>query len=135
MFITSFFTDTFAYLTGRFFGRRKLLPHISPNKTVEGSIGGILGSCAGMLIYGIIVQFFFNLTVNYLLLFGMGFVCSVVSQFGDLAASRIKRQYGIKDYGNIIPGHGGIMDRFDSVIFTAPTIYLIVSNLSPFIIG
>jgi phosphatidate cytidylyltransferase len=133
VFIGAFLTDTFAYLSGRYFGKHKLCPRISPKKTIEGSIGGFVGSCAGMLIYGGVLQFFYSLDVNYPYLLGLGLVCSFVAQFGDLAASCIKRQYGIKDYGNIMPGHGGITDRFDSVIFTAPTVYLIVSNITLFV--
>ena len=132
VFIGSFLTDTFAYLSGRFFGRHKLFPHISPKKTVEGSLGGFVGSCLGMLVYGLIIQVFFDLGVDYFKLFCLGFACSAVAQFGDFAASRVKRQDDIKDYGNIMPGHGGVMDRFDSVIFAAPAVYLIVSNVTIF---
>jgi len=134
VFIGAFLTDTFAYLSGRFFGKRKMLPHISPKKTIEGSIGGFVGSCVGMLVYGFLVQFFSRYNVNYLNVLGLGLICSAVAQFGDFAASRIKREYGIKDYGNIMPGHGGVMDRFDSVIFTAPAVYLFVSNVALFTI-
>ena len=116
VFIGAFLTDTFAYLAGRFFGRHKLCPRLSPKKTIEGSIGGLIGSCAGMLVYGVIVRFFCNIGVNFFYMLVLGIASSAVAQFGDLAASRIKRQYGIKDYGNIMPGHGGVMDRFDSVI-------------------
>lgn len=129
VFIAAFLTDTFAYISGKNFGKHKLCPRLSPKKTIEGSIGGVIGSCVGMVLYGVIVQFIFGLGVNYSHLILLGIVGSAAAQFGDLAASRIKRQYGIKDYGNIMPGHGGVMDRFDSVMFTAPVVYLIVSNL------
>jgi len=132
VFIGAFLTDTFAYLAGRFFGKHSLFPCISPKKTVEGSIGGFVGSCIGMVVYGLIVRHFFMINVNFALILCLGLISSAVAQFGDFAASRIKRQYGIKDYGKIMPGHGGIMDRFDSVIFTAPAVYLIVSNFNLF---
>lgn len=134
VFIGAFFTDTFAYLAGRYFGRHKLCPRISPKKTIEGSIGGFLGSCGGMLAYSAVLESFFSLKVNYPYLIGLSLICSLAAQFGDFAASRIKREYGLKDYGNIMPGHGGITDRFDSVIFTAPTVYLIVSNMTLFVV-
>ncbi|OQB14232.1 MAG: Phosphatidate cytidylyltransferase [Firmicutes bacterium ADurb.Bin193] len=129
LFIGAFLTDTFAYLTGRTLGRHKLCPRISPKKTVEGAIGGFVGSTAGMLLYGLIIERFFDLGVNYANMVFLGLACSAAAQFGDLAASAIKRQYNIKDYGNLMPGHGGVMDRFDSVIFTAPVVYLIASNI------
>ena len=129
VFISAFLTDTFAFATGKIFGKHKLCPRLSPKKTIEGSIGGVIGCCVSLLIYGLIVQFVFNIGVNYSNLMLLGIISSATSQFGDLAASRIKRQYGIKDYGKIRPGHGGVMDRFDSVMFTAPIVYIIVSNL------
>ncbi len=117
IFIISFCTDTFAYFTGYLFGKHKLIPKVSPKKTIEGSIGGILGSTICCVIYAMI----FNLSVSHL--FIVGSIGSIVAQFGDLFASSIKRYVGIKDYGNLIPGHGGILDRFDSVILVAPFIY------------
>ncbi len=129
VFIGAFLTDTFAYIVGRIFGRHKLCPRLSPKKTVEGSVGGLFGACAGMLAYGLIMQYGFGLGANYPNLVLLGLASSAAAQFGDLAASAIKRQYGVKDYGNIIPGHGGIMDRFDSVIFAAPVVYIVATNL------
>ncbi|MBO5998951.1 MAG: phosphatidate cytidylyltransferase [Lachnospiraceae bacterium] len=124
IFISSWICDTCAYFTGRAFGRHKLAPHLSPKKTVEGSIGGIVGAAAASFIASLILYFVHG--ENYMLLFTLaGAAGSVISQAGDLAASAIKRVKGIKDYGRLIPGHGGMMDRFDSVIFTAPVIYLI----------
>lgn len=118
IFIIAWSTDTFAYFGGFLWGNKKLCPKISPKKTIEGAISGIIGS---MLVCAIFSYIFF---ANYILIFALlGAVGSVVSQVGDLAASQIKRQVGIKDYGNLIPGHGGILDRFDSVIFTAPVVY------------
>jgi phosphatidate cytidylyltransferase len=124
IFIIAFSTDTFAYLVGCSCGRKKLCPTISPNKTVEGSIGGILGSIALTVIYSLFVKIEPIWKIIILTMF-----TSIMSQLGDLVASRMKRITGIKDFGNIIPGHGGIIDRFDSIIFTAPVIYYFVRYL------
>ena len=120
-FIGSWVTDTFAYFTGRLFGRHKLAPVISPKKTVEGSLGGILFAVAVFGLYGWIVSGR-GPVPNYKVLLLAGLLVSVVSQIGDLALSAIKREYGIKDYSRLFPGHGGVLDRFDSVIATAPLI-------------
>ena len=119
-FICAWVTDSFAYFSGRFFGKHKLIPAVSPKKTVEGAIGGVLFCVIAMLVFGFVIVKFFNptthLTANYLVLGVSGVFISVVSQIGDLVMSVIKRKYGIKDYGWIFPGHGGILDRFDSVL-------------------
>ena len=120
-FVGAWITDTFAYFTGRFFGRHKLAPVISPKKTVEGSIGGILFAIGAFALFGAILSGR-GLSPNYPALLLCGLLVSVVSQIGDLALSAIKREYGIKDYGRLFPGHGGVLDRFDSVIATAPLI-------------
>ncbi len=122
--------DSAAYFTGSFVGKRKLCPNISPNKTVEGALGGIIGSVVGIMIAGLVFQFlvYRDVTVNYLALLIIGVYCSVVSVIGDLVFSVIKRECGIKDYGSIMPGHGGLLDRFDSVIFCAPFVYFISEN-------
>lgn len=130
VFIGAFMTDTFAYLAGVSFGKHKLNEWLSPKKTIEGSIGGLIGSAGSMALYGFIIERFFGFGVDYLMLVILGLASSVVAQFGDLAASRIKREFGIKDYGQIMPGHGGVMDRFDSVIFVAPLVYIFVSNIA-----
>jgi len=116
--LTAFGTDTFAYFSGTLFGKRKLCPTLSPKKTVEGSIGGVIGSILLCLVFGKI--FVPELMIHCAII---GFVGSIFAQFGDLVASAFKRRMGIKDYGNLIPGHGGILDRFDSILFTAPLIY------------
>lgn len=121
IFLIAFGTDTFAYFSGNMFGKHKLCPTISPNKTIEGSIGGIIGSLIITTIYAI----FMNIDPLWKILI-MSVLTSIISQFGDLVASRIKRITGIKDYGKLIPGHGGIIDRFDSIIFVAPVIYYFV---------
>lgn len=119
VFLTAFATDTMAYFTGYFLGRHKLCPVISPKKTIEGSVGGIVGS---VVICGMFAVWLApGLLSDFLILGGLG---GIVSQFGDLTASIFKRKMGIKDYGTLIPGHGGIMDRFDSVLFTAPLVFL-----------
>ena len=119
-FIGAWVTDTFAYFCGMLFGRggkHKLIPEVSPKKTVEGSIGGIVFCVASMILFGLIIEKIdSSFQANYLLLAIGGLIISVVAQVGDLAMSVVKRHYGIKDYGFIFPGHGGILDRFDSVI-------------------
>lgn len=123
IFIISFGTDTFAYISGNLFGKKKLCPEISPNKTIGGFIGGIIGS----ILLSIIFSIYFNLGPIWKIVI-LAIICSILSQLGDLVASKIKRSTGIKDYGNIMPGHGGVLDRFDSIIFTAPAIYYYISN-------
>lgn len=121
--IGAFVTDTAALFGGKFFGRHKLCPKLSPKKTVEGSISGILGCVICTLIFCLICNIGFGLEINYLWAVVIGLGASIVSQLGDLSASCIKRQFGIKDYGKIFPGHGGVMDRFDSLFFVAPFVY------------
>jgi len=116
--LTAFGTDIMAYFTGMLLGKHKLCPKISPKKTIEGSVGGTLGS---VILCGLFSWIFApELIVHALIIGALG---GVISQFGDLTASIFKRKMGIKDYGNLIPGHGGILDRFDSVLFTAPMVY------------
>lgn len=127
VFIAPWVTDTFAYFTGRFFGRHKLIPEISPKKTVEGAIGGTFFGILSFIVFGLIMQLSFGYAPNYLVLGVSGALCAFISQIGDLIASLIKRERGVKDYGSIFPGHGGVMDRFDSVLATAPLLYAIFS--------
>ncbi len=119
-FICSWTTDIFAYFTGRFLGKHKLIPTVSPKKTVEGAIGGVVFCIIALVLFGFIIDTFFDpygiISANYLVLAISGVFISVVSQTGDLVMSVIKRHYGIKDYGWLFPGHGGILDRFDSVL-------------------
>lgn len=122
IFITAWGTDTFAYLSGNLFGKTKLCPKLSPNKTVEGSVGGILGAVLLTLIFAK----YFRLFPLYKFVL-LSFLGSIVAQLGDLTASKIKRITGIKDFGFIMPGHGGILDRFDSILFTAPFVYYFVN--------
>lgn len=124
VFLCSWISDTCAYLVGVTMGKHKFVPNLSPKKTIEGVIGGIAGSVLLGAVYGLILKNYTTAFANpipvCMLIGGIG---SVVSMIGDLAASAIKRNYDIKDYGKLIPGHGGILDRFDSVIFVAPIIY------------
>lgn len=116
IFIGAWTTDVFAYFTGFLFGKHKLIEDVSPKKTIEGSIGGILFCAAGFAILGIVVDHWFAQNANILFLIVSGVIVSVISQIGDLIMSVIKRHYGIKDYGKIFPGHGGMLDRFDSIL-------------------
>jgi phosphatidate cytidylyltransferase len=130
IFLSSWGCDTCAYCAGSLFGRHKMAPRLSPKKTVEGAIGGI----AGAALLGFIYASFFG--KNMLEIRNPQVACAIacaiagmISMIGDLAASAIKRNHDIKDYGNLIPGHGGILDRFDSVLFTAPAIYFAIMFL------
>lgn len=124
-FVGPWVTDTFAYFTGFFFGKHKLIPDVSPKKTIEGSIGGTIFCIGGCAIYGFIVQKYFCQDVPPIWAFAiLGFIIALVSQIGDLTFSLIKRKYGVKDYGFIFPGHGGVLDRFDSIIATAPLLLI-----------
>ena len=126
IFISSWICDTCAYVVGMLLGRHKLAPVLSPKKSVEGALGGVLGSAVVGAVYAIaVVETVISdqqITWIFVLISSVG---AVISQVGDLAASAIKRNHEIKDYGRLIPGHGGVMDRFDSVIFTAPMIYFL----------
>lgn len=125
-FVFGWVTDTFAYFTGRLFGKHKLIPAVSPKKTVEGAIGGAVCCALVAMLYGLLAGIWFDAVPNYVVLALSGLVIAVVSQIGDLAMSAIKRQYGIKDYGKLLPGHGGLLDRFDSCM--AVTIVLALIN-------
>ena len=116
IFIGAWITDIFAYFTGFLFGKHKLIPDVSPKKTVEGSIGGIFFCLLAFVAFGIITDAFFNTNSNLIYLAIGGVIISVISQIGDLIMSVIKRHYGIKDYGKLFPGHGGVLDRFDSIL-------------------
>ena len=116
IFLGAWTTDIFAYFTGVFFGKHKLIEDVSPKKTIEGSIGGILFCTLSFVILGIITEIFFDRNANIIFLIICGMIISVISQVGDLIMSVIKRHYKIKDFGKIFPGHGGMLDRFDSIL-------------------
>ena len=133
IFISSWICDTCAYLSGMAFGRHKLTPVLSPKKSVEGAVGGVLGSAlVGALFGHLLLNGIFEDQEMALICAVLCAAGAVISQIGDLAASGIKRDHGIKDYGRLIPGHGGVMDRFDSVLFTAPIIYYLAILLIRF---
>ncbi len=129
IFIGAWGTDTMAYTFGRLFGRRKILPEISKNKTLAGAIGGVLGCTLLMVVFGLIVHNYFSLDISYITLVLLGLFCGFISQIGDWSASAIKRYVNVKDYGNIMPGHGGVLDRFDSILFVAPVVYFVLNFL------
>ncbi len=124
VFLCSWGCDTCAYCVGVLFGKHKMSPKLSPKKSVEGAVGGVVGSVLLTFLYVWIFRSAMDVTLNEaVILSAISGVGALISMVGDLTASAIKRNYEIKDYGNLIPGHGGILDRFDSVIFTAPIIY------------
>ena len=132
-FVMAFLPDVGAYLVGCAIGKHKLCPNISPKKTVEGLCGGFLGGIVGMLVYALVLQKFFGVTPNYFFAAIYGVIGAAAATFGDLMFSVIKRQTGIKDYGNLLPGHGGILDRFDSVTIVAPVAELLLLAI-PFMV-
>ena len=133
VFVASWVCDMFAYFVGRAIGKHKLIEEVSPKKTVEGSIGGIVCTTLAFALYGLIITLFDGGPApNYLVLMILGFVLSIIAQFGDLICSLIKREHGIKDYGHIFPGHGGVLDRFDSVLAVAPVLYAFCVLFPPF---
>ncbi len=132
---SSWMTDTFAYFVGSMLGKHKLCPKISPKKSVEGAIGGIVGAVLlNVLLLFVFKKFFFTeeTGLSYIAVIFLSIILSVVSMFGDLAASTIKRNFGIKDFGKLLPGHGGIMDRFDSVLFVMPVLYSAIYFINAF---
>ena len=131
VFISSWGCDTFAYCSGMLLGKHKMAPVLSPKKSIEGAVGGTLGAIILGGVYGL--AFGGNMTEMEAPVLICAAACgaaAVISQIGDLAASAVKRNHNVKDYGNLIPGHGGILDRFDSMLFTAPAIFFILTFLS-----
>lgn len=127
--IMAFISDSGAYFVGRAFGKHKLAPVISPNKTVEGVMGAVITAVVFMVIYFVVLQYGFFVEVNYLYAVIYGIVGSLAGVFGDLSFSAIKRSTGIKDYGNLMPGHGGVLDRFDSMVVIAPLAEVLMTLL------
>lgn len=130
--ICAFLTDAGAYFAGVFLGKHRGITKVSPNKSLEGYIGGILSGGIFLVLYGVILQQFAGLTVSLPLMAAYGLIGSAVTEVGDLSFSLIKRQFGIKDYGDLLPGHGGMLDRFDSMTFAAPTLMILVSLIPAF---
>ncbi|MGM9521461.1 MAG: phosphatidate cytidylyltransferase [Oscillospiraceae bacterium] len=131
-FVITAVSDTGGYFGGMFFGKHKGVLKTSPNKSVEGFVGSFVLGIVGILIFGLIMDKAVGISVNYGLLVLYAALGNVTTQIGDLAFSVIKRQHGIKDYGKLIPGHGGVLDRFDSMIFTGPLVYLLVTHFPAF---
>lgn len=127
VFVIAFVTDTAAYFTGRAIGRHKMAPRISPKKTWEGAVGGLVFAAIAMVLYGLVLTYGFHVTLPLWSYGVAGLIGSVAGQCGDLTASMIKRKMGIKDFGKCLPGHGGILDRFDSILFIIPMVYLYAS--------
>lgn len=133
VFFTAWGCDIFAYFVGTFIGKHKLIVEVSPKKTVEGAIGGVVCTFAIIMLYGFLIERFVpGVEANYIALAILGLVLPVVSQIGDLFASLIKREAGIKDYSKLFPGHGGVMDRFDSMIAVAIVTLMITMIMPPF---
>ena len=116
---STFAVDTTAYFVGRAWGRRKMAPTISPGKTWEGALGGLVGAIAGVIVLALLL----DVDISYAEMVLLGFLIAVFAQLGDLAESKIKRSMGVKEAGNLIPGHGGILDRLDSIVFTGVVVY------------
>lgn len=131
IFISAWGNDTCAYCIGVLFGKHKMSPKLSPKKSIEGAIGGIVGATLLGAIYGYLVSMIVVLAYHPMIVYAATcFVGAMISIIGDLAASAIKRNHDIKDYGTLIPGHGGILDRFDSIIFVAPVVYYVMILLT-----
>lgn len=124
--VYAFISDAGGYFVGRVCGKHKMAPSLSPKKTWEGSVGAVVFAMIGGALFGLVAQYGAGLQPNYLALVLLGIPMSVISQFGDLVFSYIKREFGIKDYGKLFMGHGGVLDRFDSVIFAAPALELLL---------
>ena len=131
VFMGAWITDTFAYFCGVLFGKHKLIPKVSPKKTVEGSVGGTVFCILSFLFFGWLLNRFCSFHADYLALGVSGLIAAIVSQIGDLCMSVIKRERGIKDYGNLFPGHGGMMDRFDSILAVAAVLAIICTMVNP----
>jgi len=133
VFLCAWATDTGGFVMGNIFGRHKLTPEISSKKTIEGAIGAICAAIVTTICFGYLVDMFTaDISINYLALAVYAFLGSIVAIAGDLIASLIKRNFGVKDFGKLIPGHGGIMDRFDSVLFVSPFIYICLQTFPIF---
>ena len=130
IFLSAWGTDILAYAIGKTLGKPKIKENdISPNKTIEGCIAGTIGAVLMVVIYALVCNLVFHTQFNYIIVAVIGLLLSLVSQIGDLAASSVKRFNGIKDFSHLIPGHGGMLDRIDSILFIAPFAYFLLSIL------
>ncbi len=130
--LVAFITDGGAYFAGVFLGKHRGITNVSPNKSLEGYLGGLAAGLVFSLVYGLIIHLAADLQVNLLYMAIYGLIGGLVTELGDLAFSLIKRQLGVKDYGNLLPGHGGMLDRFDSMVFAAPVILIMVQLFPAF---
>ena len=128
--IIAYAGDGGALFAGMLFGKHKLAPKTSPKKTVEGGVGGLIVSIVLSLVFGLVLRFGFDIKLNFPMLAVTALVTGIASPLGDLAFSLIKREFGVKDYGKLLPGHGGALDRFDSTIFAAPVVYILLDLLN-----
>ena len=128
--VAAFCSDSLALFTGMACGKHKLAPLVSPHKTVEGALGGLAGGMAGMAIFCAVFRAMTHTALSYSLCIALGLLGAVLGELGDLSFSAVKRQYGIKDYGRLLPGHGGVLDRFDSVLFAAPVLCALLRALA-----
>jgi len=128
--IIAYAGDGGALFAGMLFGKHKLAPRTSPKKTIEGGIGGLIVAVGLTLLYGVLLRFAFSVSVNFPMLALTALISGFAAPLGDLAFSLIKREFGVKDYGRLLPGHGGALDRFDSTVFAAPTVYLLLTALN-----
>ena len=136
VFVGAWVSASMAYFTGRLLGKHKLCPELSPKKTIEGAVGGVVFDVIAFILYGVIIESFFpTMEADYAVLAVLGFSLAVVSQIGDLFASLIKRERGIKDYSNLLPGHGGILDRFDSCLPLSTVLLAVCIFFPPFVAG
>ena len=133
--VTVWVCDSFALFTGMLFGKHKLAPYVSPKKTIEGAVGGLIWATIACILYVVIMNHCFDLVLSLWPAILVGIVGSTAGQIGDLSLSVIKRGAGIKDYGNLFPGHGGVWDRFDSILFAAPLFELLYLHILPRIGG
>ena len=128
--VAAFCSDALALFTGMALGRHKLAPLVSPHKTVEGAAGGLVGGMAGMAIFCLVYRAITGVNLGLPLCVALGLLGALLGELGDLSFSAVKRQYGIKDYGRLLPGHGGVLDRFDSVLFAAPVLCALLRALA-----
>ncbi len=133
--IAAWASDTFAIFGGKLFGKKKLVPKLSPKKTVAGMFSGVVGAVVGFAAYNLVVSLCFGAEVNWVLRLALAIPAALLGQLGDLVASAIKRDYKIKDYGKLLPGHGGVVDRFDSVMFLSIATFLFICAAKLFVPG